>query len=246
MSAKEPSSNRSAIADLAVIAVLVTAIVWSFRVGYIASDDGQYVVAAKRMAETSGMEAKTIHRMLQYNPGTGGFVHNAENPLELDVLIVDESSMIDVVLASQLMDAVPLHAAVVIVGDADQLPSVGAGNVLQDLIQAVEEDSSMPFSANDGMADAAIVRLDTVFRQAADSYIIRNAHQINHGQMPTIDNDRAADFYHFRTESPERAAQLLQGLPEPVHLDPTAFGLGNVQVVGHRPSPVASHGMSAP
>ncbi len=150
--------------------------------------------AAKRMAETTGMEAKTIHRLLQYNPGTGGFIHDADHPLECDVLIVDESSMIDVVLASQLTDAVPLHAALIIVGDADQLPSVGPGRVLQDIIYS----KKIP-----------VAHLDEVFRQAATSRIITNAHRINEGQMPEFPKEgETSDCYFVEADDPAKALQL--------------------------------------
>ncbi len=167
--------------------------------------------AAKRMAETTGMEAKTIHRLLQYNPGTGGFVHKSDNPLECDVLIVDESSMIDIVLASQLIDAVPLHAAVVIVGDADQLPSVGPGRVLQDIIRS----KTIP-----------VGHLSEVFRQASSSRIITNAHRINQGQMPEFPDDgETSDCYFVEAEDPEKALQLIgkmikQSIPEKFRFDP--------------------------
>jgi exodeoxyribonuclease V alpha subunit len=151
--------------------------------------------AAKRMAETTGMEAKTIHRLLQYNPGTGGFIHKHDNPLECDVLIVDESSMIDVVLASQLMEAVPLHAAVVIVGDADQLPSVGPGRVLQDII---------------GSKTIPVGHLNEVFRQAAESRIITNAHRINRGQAPEFPEEgEHSDCYFVEADDPEKALALV-------------------------------------
>jgi exodeoxyribonuclease V alpha subunit len=167
--------------------------------------------AAKRMAETTGMEATTIHRLLKYNPGTGGFVHKADNPLECDVLIVDESSMIDVVLASQLMDAVPLHAAVVLVGDADQLPSVGPGRVLQDTIRS----KTIP-----------VGHLDEVFRQAATSRIITNAHKINRGQMPEFpETGETSDCYFVEADDPEKALALVgrmikQSIPKKFHFNP--------------------------
>ncbi len=167
--------------------------------------------AAKRMAETTGMEAKTIHRMLQYNPGTGGFIHGAENPLELDVLIVDESSMIDVVLASQLMEAVPLHAAVVIVGDADQLPSVGPGRVLLDIIRS----KTVP-----------VAHLDEVFRQAASSRIVTNAHLINQGKAPEFPEEgEASDCYFVEADEPDKALKLIgklvkQNIPQKFHFKP--------------------------
>ncbi|MEE9368808.1 MAG: ATP-dependent RecD-like DNA helicase [Pontiella sp.] len=167
--------------------------------------------AAKRMAETTGMEATTIHRLLKFNPGTGGFIHRADNPLECDVLIVDESSMIDVVLASQLMDAVPLHAAVVIVGDADQLPSVGPGRVLQDIILS----KTIP-----------VGHLDEVFRQAATSRIITNAHKINQGQMPEFPEEgETSDCYFVEADDPEKALKLVgkmikQSIPHKFHFNP--------------------------
>jgi exodeoxyribonuclease V alpha subunit len=167
--------------------------------------------AAKRMAETTGMEATTIHRLLQFNPGTGGFVHRKDNPLECDVLIVDESSMIDVVLASQLMEAVPRHAAVVIVGDSDQLPSVGPGRVLQDIIQS----NTIP-----------VGHLNEVFRQAATSHIITNAHRINQGQMPEFPKDgETSDCYFIEAEEPEKALRLVgkmikESIPRKFHFDP--------------------------
>ena len=167
--------------------------------------------AAKRMAETTGMEAKTIHRLLQFNPRAGGFVHQADNPLECDVLIVDESSMIDVVLASQLIDAVPLHAAVVIVGDADQLPSVGPGRVLQDIIHS----KTIP-----------VAHLDEVFRQAATSRIITNAHRINRGQMPEFPEEgETSDCYFVEADDPEKAVKLVgkmirQSIPQKFRFDP--------------------------
>lgn len=152
--------------------------------------------AAKRMAETTGLEAKTIHRLLQYNPHKGGFVHTAENPLECDVLIVDESSMIDIVLASQLADAVPLHAALIFVGDADQLPSVGPGRVLQDIIHS----NVVP-----------VGHLNEVFRQAATSRIVTNAHLINQGKMPEFPEGQAmSDCYFVEADDPDKAVQLIQ------------------------------------
>jgi exodeoxyribonuclease V alpha subunit len=167
--------------------------------------------AAKRMAETTGMEAKTIHRLLQYNPHKGGFVHNAENPLECDVLIVDESSMIDIALASQLADAIPLHAALIMVGDSDQLPSVGPGRVLQDIIHS----GKLP-----------VAHLNEVFRQAATSRIVTNAHRINQGQMPEFPGDReTSDCYFVEADDPGKAVKLVgklikQSIPKKFHFDP--------------------------
>ena len=167
--------------------------------------------AAKRMAETTGMEAKTIHRLLQFNPRQGGFVHHAENPLECDVLIVDESSMIDIVLASQLVDAVPLHAAFIIVGDSDQLPSVGPGRVLQDIIHS----KKIP-----------VAHLNEVFRQAVTSRIITNAHKINQGQMPEFpESQEVSDCYFIESDEPDKAVKLVgklikQSIPQKFHFDP--------------------------
>ena len=167
--------------------------------------------AAKRMAETTGMEAKTIHRMLKFNPSTGGFVHSSENPLKCDILIVDESSMIDVILASQLMGAVPLHAAVVIVGDSDQLPSVGPGKVLQDMIHS----KTIP-----------VGHLNEVFRQAATSRIITNAHKINLGKAPEFpDEGGKSDCYFVEADEPEKALSLIgkmvkQSIPKKFHFNP--------------------------
>ena len=125
--------------------------------------------AAKRLSEATGRDAKTIHRLLEYNPRKGGFQRNEENPLAADALIVDEASMIDTVLMHQLLKAVPLTAAFILVGDVNQLPSVGAGNVLGDVI----ESGAVP-----------VVRLNRIFRQASRSQIIVNAHKINDGDRP--------------------------------------------------------------
>ena len=147
--------------------------------------------AAKRMSEATGKEAKTIHRLLEYNPAEG-YGRNDENPLEGGVLIVDESSMIDVILMNSLLKAVPSHMRFILVGDIDQLPSVGAGNVLRDII-----DSGV----------VQVIRLTRIFRQAQSSRIITNAHKINQGIFPDISNGRDADFFFIKQEDPEKAAQ---------------------------------------
>jgi exodeoxyribonuclease V alpha subunit len=160
--------------------------------------------AAKRLSEATGREAKTIHRLLEFQPSGGmAFKRNEDSPLEGDLLVVDEASMLDLILTNHLLKAVAPGTHLLLVGDVDQLPSVGAGNVLEDMIQAVEGGEDTP-----GLAGAAVVRLETIFRQAADSFIIRNAHRINNGEMPLIDNERASDFFLFRVDDPERAAQL--------------------------------------
>ncbi len=162
--------------------------------------------AAKRLAETTGETAKTLHRLLEFQPAEGmSFKRNEEEPLEGDLLIVDEASMLDLVLTNHLLKAVAPGMHLLLVGDIDQLPSVGAGNVLKDLIAAIEtlHDQASPLARQ-----ATVIRLQTIFRQAADSAIITNAHRINRGDMPIITNQGATDFYLFKTDDPERAAQL--------------------------------------
>lgn len=146
--------------------------------------------AAKRISEATGKEAKTIHRLLEYNPAEG-YGRNDENPLEGGVLIVDESSMIDIILMNSLLKAIPQHMRLVLVGDIDQLPSVGAGNVLRDII----DSGQIP-----------VVRLTRIFRQAQNSRIITNAHKINRGIFPDISNGRNTDFFFIQQEDPDLAA----------------------------------------
>ncbi len=173
--------------------------------------------AAKRLAEATGRPAKTVHRLLQFQPSAGmSFKHNEENPLSGDLLIVDESSMLDLNLMNHLLKAVPPEMCLLLVGDVDQLPSVGAGNVLKDIIAAIEGsgDETSNSSGAGFQCRAAVVRLVTIFRQAAGSYIVENAHRINRGQMPVLtrsageESVEADDFFLFRTEEPERAAHL--------------------------------------
>ena len=149
--------------------------------------------AAKRMSEATGMEAKTIHRLLEYNP-QDGYKRNDENPLEGDALIVDECSMIDILLMNNLLKAVPVGMRLVFVGDIDQLPSVGAGNVLRDII----DSQRIP-----------VVRLVRIFRQAQKSRIVMNAHTINQGRFPDTSNGRDTDFFFMREDDPERAAETI-------------------------------------
>ena len=151
--------------------------------------------AAKRMTEATGLEAKTLHRLLECKPPEG-YHKNEENPLEGDVLIVDECSMIDIVLMNALLKAVPPGMRLVLVGDVDQLPSVGAGNVLRDMI-----DSGI----------FPVVRLTRIFRQAQSSRIIMNAHRINAGKMPDISNGKDTDFFFLQREEPEAVlAELVE------------------------------------
>ena len=165
--------------------------------------------AAKRLMETTGLEAKTIHRLLEFDPAELGFKRNAENPLATQLLVVDEASMLDVVLMNQLLKALPDPAALILVGDVDQLPSVGPGNVLTDLIAA-------------GVIPT--VRLTEIFRQAQSSRIIVNAHRINRGELPLpTAKGETSDFYWMEADSPEAIAdQLLQTVTEHI---PQQFGL---------------------
>lgn len=152
--------------------------------------------AAKRMSEATGMEAKTIHRLLEYNP-QDGYKRNDENPLEGDALIVDECSMIDIFLMNNLTKALPTTMRLVLVGDIDQLPSVGAGNVLRDII-----DSGV----------IPVVRLTRIFRQAQSSRIVMNAHAINRGCFPDISNGQHTDFFFMKQEEPEKVAETIVSL----------------------------------
>ena len=153
--------------------------------------------AAKRMSEATGYEAKTIHRLLKFSPSEMAFEKNFENPLEIEALIVDEISMVDTVLMNSLLRAVPISASVVLVGDVDQLPSVGAGNVLKDVIAS-------------GIVE--VVELNEIFRQAQTSRIITNAHAINRGEMPYVQNDRDADFFFLEVSEPDQVVEMVCGL----------------------------------
>ena len=166
--------------------------------------------AAKRLSETTGSEAKTIHRLLEVNPSVGGFNRNESNPLECDLLIVDETSMVDIVLMSHLLRALPTKANLLLVGDMDQLPSVGPGMVLRHLI----ESQTVP-----------VVRLTEVFRQAADSRIITSAHSINEGRIPIASKKGdPSDFYFVDRTDPEHLLETVidmvkTRIPAKFHLD---------------------------
>ena len=171
--------------------------------------------AAKRLTEATGREARTIHRLLEFKPGEG-FGRNEHAPIDADLIVIDEASMLDLVLAYNLLRAIGSDSHLLLVGDIDQLPSVGAGDVLRDLI------------ASDV---AAVVRLETIFRQAAGSLIIRNAHRINQGLMPETHAD-AEDFFLFVKDDPEETAALLvdvvaRRIPHKFGLDP----LDDIQVL---------------
>jgi exodeoxyribonuclease V alpha subunit len=173
--------------------------------------------AAKRITETTERPASTVHRLLAWNPQRGDFEHDADNPLELDVLIVDEASMLDVPLAASLVAALPRAAQLILVGDVDQLPSVGPGRVLADVIQSRR---------------AQVVRLTEIFRQAAQSKIIVNAHRINSGELPDVSGGESADFFFIERDEPaEAVATILDTVAERI---PRRFGLdphADVQVL---------------
>jgi exodeoxyribonuclease V alpha subunit len=165
--------------------------------------------AAKRLAEVSGREAKTVHRLLEVNPARG-FDRTAENPLEGDLVLCDEASMLDAPLAMHLAEAVPPGGHLVLVGDVDQLPSVGPGNVLGDLIAS---------------GRAHTVRLDKIFRQAGSSRIVPNAHRIREGQLPEISATKDSDFFFLPEEDPVKLRELVvdlvaRRLPQAYGLDP--------------------------
>jgi exodeoxyribonuclease V alpha subunit len=165
--------------------------------------------AAKRLSETTGFEAKTIHRLLEVLHGAGGFCHNEDNPLECDLLVVDETSMVDVPLMNSLLRALPESAGLLLVGDVDQLPPVGPGTALRNII----ESGVVP-----------VVRLTEVFRQASNSQIILNAHRINEGLMPEV-NENSSDFFFVEREQPDRIAETViefvkKRIPNKFKLDP--------------------------
>ncbi len=172
---------------------LILALEAAHRSYALASPTGR---AAKRLSEATGRPASTIHRLLGFQPGEG-FTYSAENPLQVDLLVVDEASMLDMLLANHLLKALRPGTHLLLVGDVDQLPSVGAGDVLRDVIAS-------------GLAP--VTRLSVIFRQAAGSQIIINAHRINQGQFPlfTVPGDGESDFFLFPAETPEEAADWVQ------------------------------------
>jgi exodeoxyribonuclease V alpha subunit len=171
--------------------------------------------AAKRMNEATGFEAKTIHRLLEVDPKGGGFRRDTENPLDCDLLVIDETSMVDVLLMHALLKAVPDKAALLVVGDVDQLPSVGPGQVLADMIAS---------------AAVPVVRLTEVFRQAAKSQVTVNAHRINQGIIPDLRKPEAeSDFYFVETDDPETAVPRIIELVS--NRIPRRFGLDPIRDV---------------
>ncbi len=176
--------------------------------------------AAKRMAEATGHDARTIHRLLEFSPkNDGGFKRTEQNPLDADLVVIDETSMVDTVLMYHLLRAVPKEATLILVGDVDQLPSVGAGNVLRDIIEA----GTVP-----------CIRLNEIFRQSRESLIIVNAHRINQGELPVTrpEQDGRQDFYFIQQEDPEQVLETILNLcstkvPEKFGFDP----LRDIQVL---------------
>lgn len=190
-----------------ILRVLTEMLMTSHCTFALASPTGR---AAKRLSEATGHPAKTIHRLLEYSPA-GGFKRNEESPLDVDMVIVDEASMLDLALTNNLLKAVDPRSHLLLVGDVDQLPSVGAGDVLRDIIAS-------------GLA--AVTRLDVIFRQAQDSLIVTNAHRINQGWLPLTPRS-AQDFFLFVQPDPDKAAALLvdvvkNRIPRKFNLDPSA------------------------
>ena len=167
--------------------------------------------AAKRMTEATGFEAKTIHRLLEVDPKSGGFRRGSDHPLACDLLVIDETSMVDVLLMQALLRAIPDHAALLVVGDIDQLPSVGPGQVLADVIAS----GAVP-----------VIRLTEIFRQAAQSRIITSAHRINRGYLPDLSRPEGdSDFYFVQADDPDvavtRIVELVRTrIPQRFGLDP--------------------------
>ena len=192
------------------IKALIGALEMGRKTYALASPTGR---AAKRLSEATGKPASTIHRLLGFAPGEG-FQYNADNPLKVDLLVIDEASMLDLLLMNHLLKALQPGTHLLLVGDVDQLPSVGAGDVLRDVI------------ASDV---APVTRLKVIFRQAADSQIITNAHRINQGLMPVfssggeVQGKPGGDFFYFPAESPEEAAQWVQDVV--CNRIPQRFGL---------------------
>jgi len=166
--------------------------------------------AAKKLSETTGRKAKTIHRLLEYSPKRGIFTKNSENPIKAEVIILDEVSMIDILLMNNLLKAVLPGSILILIGDVDQLPSVGPGNLLKDII----DSETIP-----------VVRLTKIFRQDRRSLIIVNAHRVNEGKYPVIKGERERDFYFIEEEDPQLAAQKIINLctvrlPSKYKIDP--------------------------
>lgn len=199
-----PGTGKSTItkAILAILSKLTDKIV-------LAAPTGK---AAKRLAEITEKKARTIHSLLSFDFKKGGFKHNKENPLEADLVIVDEASMIDTLLMYSLLKAIPSHARLILIGDVNQLPSVGPGNVLSDLIDSHQ---------------VPVTTLKEIFRQAADSQIIVNAHRINQGQFPHVHNSVSTDFFFIEEEEPLKVLQTVVSIV--VQRLPNAYGFHPLQ-----------------
>lgn len=167
--------------------------------------------AAKRLSESTGLEAKTVHRLLETDPRTGAFRRGQEAPLGCDLVVVDETSMMDVPLMRALLRVLPDQTALLLVGNVDQLPSVGPGQILSDIIAS---------------SAVSVVRLTEVFRQAAESQIIVNAHRINQGQMPDLTPLKSVDFYYVDAADAEEAVRKLLAIVQ--DRIPKRFGLDHV------------------
>ena len=159
--------------------------------------------AAKRMSEATGYQAKTIHRLLEYNMRAGGFQKNKSDPLRCDLIILDEASMIDTILMHHLLKAIPANASLILIGDVNQLPSVGAGNILKDIIAS---------------GRVTVVELNEIFRQARESRIIVNAHRINVGLTPEYSASES-DFYFIEQEEPEKVVGIIIELVRAIEPD---------------------------
>jgi exodeoxyribonuclease V alpha subunit len=188
--------------------------------------------AAKRLGESTGSSAQTIHRLLETSPDTGDFQRNEQNPLEADVVIVDEASMIDVPIMDALLRAMAPHAAIVIVGDADQLPSIGPGQVLHDILESGRVPS---------------IRLTEIHRQAAGSEIILNAHRINRGELPNFGmQNEKSDMFLFASKSPEKAIEHVIDLVTSKISRNFGFDSKNIQVLAPmRKGPVGVNALNA-
>jgi exodeoxyribonuclease V alpha subunit len=175
--------------------------------------------AAKRLSEVTGKEAKTIHRLLEFSPKEGGFKRNEDYPLDADLVVIDEASMVDILLMNHLLKAIPLAATLLLVGDVDQLPSVGPGNVLKDIIASESVET---------------IILTEIFRQVQESLIIVNAHRVNRGEFPQIkpQSGQRSDFYFIEKDTPEEVLGVIKELcvkrlPNAFHLNP----LDDIQVM---------------
>jgi exodeoxyribonuclease V alpha subunit len=172
--------------------------------------------AAKRMSEATGLEAKTIHRLLEFNASRGGFQKDEDFPLDCDLIIIDECSMIDTLLIYHLLRAVPKNATLILVGDVNQLPSVGAGNTLRDIIDA---------------KICSVIELNEIFRQAQESEIIVNSHMIINGNYPKISNSEKSDFFFDQEEDQDRVLEkiiqlIVERIPKKFNHNPM-----NIQVL---------------